>query len=179
MIILDSICDFVRNLDRKEFTRLASFYVIFCVVVVVVIFVFHIMAMQDMMKKMKQLNKSRSVAQEILTKFQSVKMQKDKVDQDLKNNKSFHIQTFFKEMGTRIPAAKLVTPKFSSEKLANGYIQESLALNFLQIDTKQLCEILQDIEGQSLVYVKDVDISKVSQAKKINVNMSIATLRAE
>lgn len=179
MIILDQIHNFIRNLDRREVVRWGSAYIALVVFIVVIIVVRHVMVLKDIKTKMVLLNKSRTAVQEILTKFQSVEQQKNKVVEALNRDKKFNIQIFFKELGTKLPAARSVVPKFARKKLANGYMEESLTLDFSQIDTKQLCELLQDIENESLVYVIFVDIVRASHARKFNVSMSIATLTAE
>ncbi len=179
MIIFDPIRDFIRNLDRRELLRWGGAYVSLSVLIVVIILVRHVVLLKEMKSKIVLLNKSRATVQEILTKFQVVEQQKNKVVEALNRDKKFNIQIFFKTLGTKLPVASQVVPKFARKKLANGYIEESLGLDFSQIDTKQLCELLQDIENESLVYVIFVDITRVSHARKFNVSMSIATLTAE
>ena len=179
MIIFDPIRDFIRNLDRRELLRWGGAYITLSIFVVIVILVRHVILLKDIKAKIVLLNKSRTGVQEILTKFQVVDQQKNKVVEALNRDKKFKIQIFFQTLGTKLPAARSVVPKFLRTKLASGYWQESLGLDFSQIDTKELCELLQDIENEPLVYVIFVDITRVSHAKKFNVSMSIATLTAE
>jgi len=181
MMLLDSIRDFVRSFDRKELRLWGSMYVAVCGFIVVGIMVWHILALKDIKKKIVVLNKSRVTVQEILTQYQAVEQQKNKVAEILKANKNLTIQKFFQELQAKFPAAQHATSVYSHKVLPNKYTEESMALSFSNIDTKQLCDILQEIENQQLVYVTldGIDISKISHGKKINVKMSIATLREE
>lgn len=179
MLIFDSIRDFIRNLDRKEMTRWGALYVGVCVTLIILIFARHIMNSNDLSQKIIQLNKSRSTVQQIFTTFQVVQEQKNKVDEILKKNKNFYIQKFFQDLLNQQHLSSQVTSRFATEKLPNGYIQESLAVNCASITTQQLCELIIAVQQQPLVYITFVDINHMVHAKKINVTMTVATLRAE
>ncbi len=179
MLFFDSIKDFIRNLNRQEMIRYTTIYISFCFACMIGILIYHVTNNQKLSTKITQLNKSRSTVQRIFTEFQSVQDQKNKVDDILKNNKNFKIQKFFQDLLTQQGLSSQVTFRFGQEKLPNGYIQESLMINCTAISTKQLCELIIAIEKQPLVYITFVDITHLMHAKKINVTMTIATLRAE
>lgn len=179
MLFLDSIKDFIRNLNRQEMIRYATLYITFCFICMIGILIYHVTHNQNLAAKIKQLNKSRTTVQQIFTEFQSVQDQKNKIDDILKKNKNFKIQKFFQDIVSQQGLSAQVTFRFSQEKLPNGYIQESLSVNCTSISTKQLCELIVAIEKQPLVYITFVDITHVIHTKKINVTMMIATLRAE
>jgi hypothetical protein len=179
MIFLNSLRNFIQNLNRQEMIRYGALYVGICLSGVILIIVRHQMTSNEWYQKLTQLNKARGQVQQIFTKFNTVQQQKNKVDEALKQNKSFNIQKYFQDLITQQHLTPQVTSKFSYEKLPNGYIQESLAVNCAQISTKQLCELIVAIENQPLMYIISVDITRLVQAKKINVNLIIGTLRAE
>lgn len=179
MIVFDSIRDFVRNLDRKEMIRWGTVYVAVCVAIMAIIIVRHVMQSDTIYQNTVQLNKARANVQQIFTKFARVQQQRNKVDAALKQDKSFNIQKFFQELVGQQGLTSQLTWRFARQKLPNGYIEESLAVTGTQITTQQLCELIIAIEKQSLMYITFVDITHMTHAKKINVSMSIATLRAE
>ena len=179
MIIFDPIRDFIKNLNKKEMIRYGSIYVGLFVIFMAIIIVRHIMTSKDLYQKTVILNKSRSTAQQIFTKFQVVQKQKNNVDELLKKNKNFNIQKFFPELLAQHNLSTQVSSRFAREKLPNGYIQESLAVTCTGITTQDLCELIVAIEAQPLMYITFVDITNMLQAKKINVSMTIATLQAE
>ncbi len=179
MIFLDSIRNFIQNLDRKEMMRYGLLYVGICLACVAGIIIRYYMINQEWSQKLQQLNKARGQIQQIFTNFNAVQQQKNKVDEALKQNKNFNIQQYFQNLMNQQRLASQATSKFSYEKLPNGYIQESLAINLSQINTQQLCELIVAIENQPLMYIISVDITHVPQAKKINVSLIVGTLRSE
>lgn len=178
-MFFDSIRDFIYNLNRSEMIKWGSAYVFACVLGMVVIIVRHNMINTEWNQKFTQLNKARSNMQQVFTNFNIVQQQKNKIDEELKKNKTFYIQKYVQDLLVHQGLSSQVNSKFSYEKLPNGYIQDSLVLNCVQINTEQLCELIVAIENQPLLYIISVDITHVAQAKKINVTMTVATLRAE
>lgn len=179
MIWLDKIRDRLSNFEQKELFRFCLIFLAINVCIVVGLIVRHIYIQQDMQAKMVQLNKSRQSLQGILTQYQVVQQQKNKVDTALKQNKAFNIQKYFQDLMQKYGLTTQSSVSFKRQKLSNGYFEESLLISINQIDMKILCEVLQDIEQEPIVYTVSVDIAKVSAMKKINVTMSIATLRPE
>jgi hypothetical protein len=177
MRFLDNVHDFIRNLSRTEIIRYSALYVSICLMAMIAIFARHIMTLNEFTAKTTQLNKSRGNVQQIFTKYQVIQQQKNKIQELLKKNKNFYIQKYFQDLLTQQHLSTQVTSRFTSEKLPNEYIQESLVITIHAITTQQLCELLLALEQQPLVYVTFVDITP--QAKKINVSMTLATMRAE
>jgi len=178
-MILDSIKERIASFERKEIFRFCLIYLAVCVIVVIGILVRHVYILQGLQTKMSALNKSRSSVQAILTKYQVVQQQKNKVEAALKQNKTFNIQKFYQDLAQKYGVTAQSSVRFNRQKLPNGYFEESLQITINQIDSKMMCEIMLDIEQEPIVYTIGVDITKISNAKKINLTMSIATLRAE
>ncbi len=179
MIFLDSLRNFIRNLNQKEMIRYAGLYLGICFICFAGIIIRFYMINQEWSQKLKQLNKARGQIQQVFTKFNAVQQQKNKVDEALKQNKNFNIQQYFQNLITQQHLTSQITSKFAYEKLPNGYTQESLTVNCVQVTTQQLCELIVAIENQPLMYIISVDITHVPQAKKINVSLIVATLRSE
>lgn len=176
MIMIDSVRDFIRGLDRKEFIFYTSLYVGFCLVMVLGIMIRHIYLIQEAKDKMQQLNQARTTVQKSLTDFAQVAQQRSNVDAMLKKDKNFYVQKFFQDLVQRPTIGlKNATDKPSTQKLENGYTEESLSISLTSITTQQLCMLLKGIEDEERIYIKFIDITK-AVAKKINVTMVIATL---
>lgn len=179
MISLASIREKLSNFEQKELFRICLIYFGLCICGVIGILGYHFYEQQELQGKIVQLNSARRKAQDILTQFQSVKQQKQKVDQALQQNKPFNIQKFFQDLAQQHNLSSNSTVQFKRQKLPNGYFEESLHITINQITTEQLCQILSAIEQKTIVYTISVDISKVSAAKKINAVLAIATLQPE
>lgn len=175
MIGIDFLRDFIRGLDKKELKLYGFLYMGLCVVIVSGIMIRHVYLVREAKDKIKQLNQARNKIQGILTDFGQVVLQRNKIDALLKKDKSFYLQKFFQDLTQKLAMAKDATEKPSTQKLENGYTEESLNISLLKITTQQLCELLLSIEKEERVYIKNIDITK-TVAKKINVTMVIATL---
>jgi predicted PurR-regulated permease PerM len=177
--ILELLEQRLAAFEKKELYRFGLIYLAICVVLAIGIVGYYIYTIQEIKSKITLLNKTRGSVQSILTQYQVVKRQKNKVDKALKQNKTFNIQKFFEGLLQKYNITGASTTKFSSQKLPNGYIEHAMQVIINQIDTKIMSEILLDIENEPIVYINSVDITKQNFAKKINLAMSVATLRAE
>lgn len=178
-MLLDALKERLSRIDPKDLFRYCIAYLAVCCLLVIGIMVRHVFMLQEMQDKTKQLNKSRATVQSVLTQYQSVQQQKQKVEIALQQNKNFNIQKYYQDLSAKHNIAGQSSFKFNRQKLPNGYFEESLQISITQINTKMLCELLLDIEQESLVYTISVDITKMSSAQTINVTLSIATLQAQ
>lgn len=179
MKFLSILQDKLASFEKKEIVRFGFLYLAGCAFLIIGIIGYHIYSQQEMKSKTTLLNKSRSAIQSIFTQYQVVKQQQNKVDEALKQNKNFNIIRFFQDMIQKKNLTSQTTTKSSQQKLPNGYIEESLQVTVNQIDTKTMCELLLDIQQEPIVYIVSIDVTKQNFAKKINLSMTIATLRAE
>jgi hypothetical protein len=177
MKILELLQERLANFEKKELYRFSLIYLAICIFAGVGIVAYYIYSIQDIKSKIIVLNKTRGSVQSILTQYQVVKRQKNKVDEVLKQNKNFNILKFFDELLQKYHIA--AAHKFTTQKLPNGYQEDTIQMNMSNIDTKTMCELLSDIEQQSILYINSIDISKQNFAKKINLTLSVATLRPE
>jgi hypothetical protein len=177
MKIFELLQQRLESFERKELYRFSMIYLGVCVVAAIAIVGYYIYAIQDIKSKIVLLNKTRSSVQSVLTQYQVVKRQKNKVDQALKENKNFNILKFFNDLLQKYHIA--APHKFNKQKLPNGYQEETVQMNISNIDTKTMSEILSEIEQQSILYINSVDISKQNFAKKISLTLSVSTLRPE
>jgi type II secretory pathway component PulM len=179
MVNLDSIKDYIQGLSYKEVTRILYGYIILFMIVVGFLLYRHFNAISDAEKKMKLLNKGRQDIQIILTEYAHIKNKKNEVDLLLGKDKNFYIQKYYQDALTESNITNQSSSNLVSQTWPNGYIEESVQINLSQITMKQLCEFLQILQKNPRVFLKNLDILKGSVDKKINVNMSIATLKTE
>lgn len=179
MKVLVMLQEYLSSFDKKEIRRFSYIYFAVCFLIVLGIIGYYIYSLEEMKNKISLLNKSRKSSQSIFTQYQGVKQQKQKVDEALTQNKNFNILRFFQDVVQKRNLTGQTTTKLGSQKLPNGYLEENLQITITQIDTKTLSEILLEIQEETIVYTVSVDITKQNFAKKINLSMIIATLRAE
>lgn len=177
MISLDFIKDYIQGLNRKEVLRIFGIYFLGFTILVGLLLYRHFNLIADMKQKMKALNKARQDVQVILTEYGHIKSKQHDVDQLLAKDKGFYIQKYYQDTVANAHIANQTASNLNSQTWPNGYIEESLQINLLQITMQQMCEFLQALQSNQRVFVKNLDITKANTDKKINVNMTIATLK--
>ena len=123
------------------------------------------------------LNKARQQVQNIISEYDTIKSKKAEVDEKLTKDKNFYLVKFYQDTIASVNISGQNTPSLITGVGPAGYSEESLQLNFTQITMQKLCEFLQALQATPRVTVKNLEISKGNVEKKINVSMTLATLR--
>lgn len=178
MVTLESIKDYIQGLNQKEIVRILAAYFILFLLGIGFLLYRHSHALATVEQKMKILNKARKEIQQILTEYDHIKNKKIEVDALLGKDKDFYIQKYCQDtlneanITTTAPLALVIQP------WPNGYVEESVQINASQISMERLCNFLQALQKNNLVFVKNLDIVKVNVGdKKINITMIVATLK--
>ncbi len=179
MVSLESVKDYIQGLNSKEVVRILYAYIITFMLLVGFLLYRHFNMIADAEQKNKLLNKARQDIQMILTEYDHIKSKKSEVDLLLAKDKNFYIQKYYQDALTELNITNQSSSNLVSQTWPNGYIEESVQINLSQVTMKQLCEFLQHLQATPRVFVKNLDILKGNVDKKINVNMSIATLKPE
>ena len=177
MFNLESLQDYIQGLNYKAFVRMIFIYIISFIGVVFLLLYRHHYAVVHAEQKIKSLNKSRQKIQEILTEYDHIKNKKNEVDILLAKDKNFYLQKYYQDAIKDLKIISQNAPQLVSAQGPSGYVEESLQINFAQISMKQLCEFLQALQLTPRVFVKNLDIMKANIDQKINVSLSLATLK--
>ena len=177
MASLESVKDYIQGLNHKEVLRILCVYVVAFMLLVGFFLYRHFDGLAEVEQKTKLLNKARQDVQIILTEYDHIKNKKKEVDQLLTEDKNFYLLKFYQDTITELKIESQASPSLVSGAGPTGYTEESLQVNLTQITMKQLCEFLQALQAKPRISVKNLDIVKSNVEKKINANMSIATLK--
>ncbi len=177
MVSLESIKDYIQGLNQKEMMRIVIAYIVAFVLLVGFLVYSHFNAIVSAQQKTKLLNKARKDIQLILTEYDHIKSKKSEVDALLAKDKNFYIQKYCQDTLNDVKLTNQSPLTLVTTTWPNGYIEESVQINVSQITMKQMCEFLQALQTNQLVFVKNLEILKGTVAKKINVNMLVATLK--
>lgn len=184
MNFLKPIEQFVTSLSKKEFQRYAIIYIISVIVLASLLIFWQSSKANAIKKKIVQTNSQRITARDILTQDQEVQHQKKLVDQTLKERKNFKLQHFF---GLIIKQLKLQNNLKKSDPFvsnleqlrSSGYSEVRVEASLINLNTKQLVELLEEIEKNPIIYVKYLEIIKSGKAPAIDVLITIATLQLD
>ncbi|MGZ6250486.1 MAG: hypothetical protein ACXWL2_00500 [Candidatus Chromulinivorax sp.] len=174
---LESFKDFIANLSFTEFIKLIAVYAVIFLCISGFLLYRHFDALAHVEQKMAALNKARQDIQMILTEYEYIKNKKNEVDALLAKDKNFYLQKYYQDLIQQVNINNESSSKLSTQTWPNGYIEESLQIVLSAITMQKLCEFLQKLQETPRVFVKNIDIIKGNVEKKINVNMSIATLK--
>ncbi len=177
MVTLESIKDYIQGLNQKEFVRILLVYFVGFMLLVGFLLYRHVNIIRDAEQKIKLLNKARQEVQTVLTEYDMIKNKKNEVDILLAKDKNFYLVKYCQDTLSTLHITSSSPLNLISQIWPNGYTEESVQINLTQITMKQLCELLQALQATPRVFVKNLDILKGSVEKKINVNMSVATLK--
>jgi hypothetical protein len=167
-------------LSVKDFIIiLLFFFLIFSLVIAGIIF-FQFRKVSKLEERLKKINQSRSKVQLVLQNHAFVKQQQESVKEILEKEKYFMITEFFEGVVKNLALdSKTKKEEFKSldVDLNNGYEEERLESNFKDMNMKEVVRLLNQVEQEERVYVKKIELSKSPKAKKLDVNLVIATLR--
>lgn len=184
MIFLKPIEQFIISLNKKDFKRYAIVYLLSVIGLVALLIFWQSSKANAIKKKINQTNNQRVETREILTQDQAVQKQKKLVDQTLKERKNFKLQHFF---GLIIKQLKLQNNLKKSDPFvsnleqlrSSGYSEVRVEASLVNLNTKQLVELLEEIEKNPIIYVKYLEITKSGKAPAIDVLITIATLQLD
>lgn len=180
MNILQSIKDFLQNLSKKNLIQVSLGIASFIILLIIGTILWQNYTTSILQKNLVKINKLRVESVELINKFQEVRAQQEYVSDLLTKDKDFRIKEFFDTMVKELflernegNTASLSDPV----DVGNEYDEIQLGAQFTSITTKQVCEILEKIEKNKLVYVKELTLTKIQQTALLDVSIKIATLQ--
>ena len=176
MSLLFKMRAFISELDRGEFRKFIVIYLAIFLVCVGFLFFYYTSSESTIKKQIKDLNESRGKVQKILSDYQKVFLQKEAIAQLFSEDKNFYLQQFVQGALKTAQITNNVVGTVSSQQVS-GYTEESVSIQTTGINTQQLCQLLQNIEQASRVFVKHVTINREEKATTISASMVVATFK--
>ncbi|MFH0898052.1 MAG: hypothetical protein V1855_00550 [bacterium] len=176
MELLTKLAEKIQHLSPKEFQK---YFTIFFVAILGAILglVYYIYAesteLVASMKKIESLS-GKSIA--LINKFERIQSEEDQIMALIEKNKDFdlreYFETFYKSQGLNPEGgwgttANVLNPEFDEIELSASFKGQT---------TEKLVKILQELDKQKIVYVKELRM-KADKNKTIIVDITIATLR--
>lgn len=176
MNVPERIVRFIKQLDAREFYRLLA-VALGIIVILVTFFIYRYYAIAgDLQRKMKSLNTQREATQRILTDYQRVRAQKMRVEELIERDVSFKIKDFFARtvQDLNLNAALKKDPTIARNDLVEGYREIRLDAAFSNITMQQLVMLLQKLEENERVYVRELHITATA-ARTLDILVQVAT----
>jgi len=180
MELLNKIRDFIQDLEEKEFYKYLII-VFICLFLVISFIVFRYYRKINYLKgRIEEVNNIRvDDVQVILSRADVVKKEREEVNVILAKEEDFKIGGYFDNLLKKLGLSGYFKDKTVSPKeISDQYRESELSARLSGMNTKQLCELLEELEKKKRIYTKVLEIKKSKRKPKgIDVSLTIATLQ--
>lgn len=169
------IKEYLDALESKDFKKYLLIGIACIAALVGLLIVQYYRSASALKTRINLINRKRRDVQNMLERYERVKMQQIEVNSVLAKEKDFKISQYFENLLDKLGIAKnKIQEETLPKDVLDGYTEWTLYANLSNLNTKKLSDLLYAIEQEERIYTKDLEIEKSSNA--INVKITIATL---
>jgi len=180
--LLEPITLFFFNLDKKKFS-----YILFSIIALItllfgMITYIHITSINSLKKEMIKVNNERMQTKNILEQNELLKKQQKDVEELIAQNKQFKLKDYFEKTLEKLNIKNnMKAPTITTEPLellrSQGYEEVRMEVELVKLNTKQLTELLSELEENKRIDIKKLEITKSKKEPTIDVQLTITTLQ--
>ncbi|MFC1845704.1 hypothetical protein ACFLX2_01100 [Candidatus Dependentiae bacterium] len=169
----------LEGLDRKDFYKYLMIVLGVIVLLMGIVVFRHYRKVNDLTADIDRVNAVREDdVSVILRRMETVKNQRDQVNDILARERDFKIAGYFNELLSEQNLVDKKTEESTSVADLGDYREFILNARFDKMKMQQLCELLDEIEKKERVYAKSLEIIRSTKSPRtIEVNLTIATLQ--
>lgn len=177
MEVFNKIQTYLDSLDQKRFFQYLLGAAGILMLLVFLLIFNYFRTVGALKSEVQQINEYREEAQLLLSRAQRIKRDQKEIDAVLAQDKNFKIKGYFDDLINKQGLAQKVDKELEvSSAATQGKYQESiLDAKFSGISMKNLTELLQEIEANKRIFIKELEISAAKDSS-IDVTLIIATL---
>jgi len=178
MILFERLATFLAQLERRDFYKYVGGFLTALFLLVSLIFFRHYRRMRVLEEQIEETQEQRRDVQKMLATDKRIAQQRDEANALLAQDPGFKIGGYFEKLLTQMNLKNnKVVGDHSHVDHKDGYRENILKVRLVDMDMRQLCELLQAIDDNKRVFTKDLDITTSKKKhKKIDVNLTIATI---
>jgi|GEM_PF-1072416 len=178
--IIDHITDVIWHLDGKKFTQIALGIMIGATAVLGTIIYTQHRRNKKFKIAMETINKQRKDVKELLEKNEIIKQYQEQAEKVLAQDKTFLFKGYIEDnllKSLQLTAKPYKVDTNIPENLRElGYQEVTANLEFINLDMKQLVDLLEKLEKTNRIDIKKLEITKSKQQPKIDVALTISTI---
>lgn len=183
MVFIDKIKEFIEGLEEREFyIYLSAFFLAFVLFMSLLIY-WHKSRMNYWQTQLSELKKQKTITRRLLDENATVELDRKKVNDILTSGStSFKIFDFYVNMVNQLDLANYKTKEPAEPQtiqLESGEKERTLAVDFHDLNMKQVTDILKYIEDNPRVYAKRLNIEKSKDKPSVNISIEIATIEPQ
>jgi len=179
MALLDKLQKFLDTLDEKTFYKYLGIASLGLFLVIGLIIFNYYRTTSYWHAKIETTNELREDIQLLLTKAQQIKTMQAEANRMLAEDEDFKIRGYFENLlnQLRIPAQNIVEINITPVDRDTKIRENILTAKLTDMNMKQLTELLEEIEQNKRVYIKEVEITKSKKRPNtIDISLTFATL---
>ncbi|MGC2310798.1 MAG: hypothetical protein WA432_04215 [Candidatus Babeliaceae bacterium] len=180
MKFITKIKDYISELTTRQLYYSMLVFSTSLIFIIGFLFYNYFSRVQVWQKKIKNINNLRMHARTLLEKNEIVKQQRAQVEEELTQDKTFTLKNYFMSVLQELNLASFLAkePMVSEPEIIDAdYAEIKLDANLMNINTKQLSDLLENLEKNKRIALKELVINKPLKAQTIDVTLVIATLQ--
>ena len=176
MELLDKLQAYLNALDQKRFYQYVIGMLSIIALLMGLLMFQYYRKMSSLRADAVAINELREQERIILDKAQKIKRDQKEIDAILAQEKNFKIGGYFKDLVAKLGLAqKKSSVEVTTAPQEGKYQEKNLQAKFTGITMKELTELLQEVELNKRVFIKELDMAK-KPPNSIDVTLIIATL---
>lgn len=178
MEFFDQIQAYFNGLEQKRFYQYVGGFLGVIALITFLLLFQYFRSINFYKSEAEAINELREDTEKILARAQKIKAIQKENEAVLAQDKNFKIVGYFEDLISRIGLAQKKTQLDVTVAAREGKYQEKvLTVKFAAASMKELTQLLQEIENNKRVFIKELTIEESNkQPNSIDVTLVIATL---
>jgi hypothetical protein len=178
MVVVDRLYIFFEHLDRKDFYKYVGGYIFLVILLSSAIMYRYYAQLNTLNSAVEELNEQRDKVRRMISSSERVQKQRVEVDNLLAKEEDFKIGGYFENILAKLNLKNNKTVGDHSHiDHKNNYRESILKVRLIDLDMKQLTELLKELALNKRIFIKELEITASKKKhKKIDVSLTIATL---
>lgn len=178
MKYFDPIIDFFKRIDARLFWQLLIGFLTSLTLILMFLVYRHYRTINLLQEDIEEINELRKKTRRILTQAHQVQTQRDTVKKLLESNLDFKIGGYFENLLNQLNlSTKKEMDTISTIDRQDNYRENILNAKFVDMNMKELTELLAELDKNPLIFTKELDIMQSEKKPKtLDVTLTIATL---
>lgn len=177
---VQQIIDFFKHLDKKQTKQVLAASVGAMAVIFIIFLYLQYRQIRFFKREMENVNTSRTQIKDLLIRYEALKQEQKRGEEILARDKNFKLKDYVNSAVEKVG----LKGNFTKDQISSGNPDRSQTQNFDEIkmdaeftgiNTKQLIDLINTLEENERIDIKQIDIIKKNQG--IDAQLVISTLQ--
>ncbi|MBA3954986.1 hypothetical protein H0X48_06735 [Candidatus Dependentiae bacterium] len=179
MEALNKLKHTLKTADTRELFIYAGSFIAALSIVLSFAFYFHLKRVNYYTQQLSTLDKQRKEARNLLSRYKLVNQRQTEVEDILNQDPSFRIEPIYANLIQKLGLTfnQPEAPTSDNGETVKGKTERILKSRLITMSMKQLTDLLSAIADIPQLYPQALEITKIPNARAVNVDLTIATLQ--